>query len=395
MSGTIIGSLPYIELQPKGQLLRPADVRKETVRAATISHIGYQNIENVEQTRNRAQSNPERNQGYQKLGDGYLASKNYESAIRVYVKANDVLKIEESLKGWHSEILDFIKIVDGDFQKGTIREVESALESYEKIFGRLLKMKELVKGKCHLHMLRAEISNVFQKITESKKKIEELNAPASIHEAITCLSYYSLKSELDLPSIISLCNYYINESSKLNEKSQNKRDVFNVTIIKKQAEILTNRLAHLRVNLNHYELDEHWDKTYIKAIQAIDQNPSALFADHTYFVSEYAKLFNEYLDLREGMISLSQKGFVDVMEKIQERLVKHLTRKFTFGSCFCMEPPQFALLPHESLRADEIRQWIAEALKNYKIKDIQDVLGPVQRDQSEEKEPEPTLLNRG
>jgi len=391
MSGTIIGSLPYIQMsqtkdQPTGGLLKPCDAVVR--RAETISHIGYESIR-PQPTRNRALSTPGHPNGYQKLGDEYLAKKEYELATKAYVKTNDTLNTEKAIKEWYSGLLEFINIADKDLQKGSLPAVRSALAQYEGIYDKLIEMERILTGKYDCKGIQAQICHIFQKISESKRKIEEINAPITIHEAKTCLINSSLKREEDLPVIMVHCKSYLEEARKLNSHSRNNEECRKIKLIFNQAVALNNRLNHLRSHLYYYGLDQSWDETLIKAIQNLDPKPSALYGDHSYLTNEYVELFNNNQDLREGVISLSESGFLQVMKKIQGYLTQYMTRKFSFLDCICMHPYKFELRPHDRLKVEDIRAWIAEARKTYEIQDIQNVLDirPLLRDPAEEKEP--------
>jgi hypothetical protein len=194
---------------------------------------------------------------------------------------------------------------------------------------------------------------------------------ANTHDAIKILKTLSLHNEKDLHDIVGACNLYIQSDRQERSNSGKNTEPRKIEMIKKQAEISIEQLAHLSPNTDSDELHPQWDKVLIDAIQKLDQRPSALRSDHTYFTGEYTHLFHRYDSLRKGVVRLTPKRFIKLMELIQTRLTPDLKRKFTI---FCLDPSEFGLKEHRKITYEEVLGWIFEISQNDRIVDIKEIL---------------------
>lgn len=195
--------------------------------------------------------------------------------------------------------------------------------------------------------------------------------PATTHDAIKILKTLSFENEKDLHDIVGACSLYIQSDRKLRFNSGNSTELTKVEIIKKQAELSLAQLAHLNPNVNQEELDPVWDRVLIAEIKKLDERPSALRGDHTYFTGEYTRLFKNHDSLRKGVARLTPQGFIELMEIIQMRLTPYLKRKFTI---FCLDPSEFRLKDPKRITYEELLGYIFEIRQKDITLDIQEIL---------------------
>jgi tetratricopeptide (TPR) repeat protein len=297
---------------------------------------------------------PSQKRTYKAMGDKCLAEGKYTSAINSYVHTTEIPKLLKAVEAWRSNLAKTIEIADETFLKNTLEGFDSALTQYRTAQNKLTRMIEKLSGKCHTHGLQDDKEKVRGKIEEIQRTL------------FRSLNHCSLKKEAGLGQIGTIYSLYLrcgpgqSKEQKLIERIQRQ---------------IHDSLTHLHY-ISHpidwwHPLHPTWDQVLIKKIDPKNKyNPCR----PNFFSDEYVGLFQKHSDLRDGVISLTDEGFVTFLGEIQRHLVKFLVKEKPFRSIFDQKPPIFKFRKHDPITYDQMKKWLEDARSKGTIQDIPEIL---------------------